>query len=310
MPWWFQKVVGRLVGVLLFTSMLASVLGLAILLIFPSLVVVAEAKGPNTGKISLSGGIDYTTDYYFRGIVQETKDLVLQPYGGLTFKLYEGKTGLTGLNLTVGTWNSLHWGPTGLDGAVASDPKVWYESDFYATLAAQLFQDLTFGVTYTAYMSPNGFFRTVEEVAFGLSLNDSKWLGPFALNPSVLLAVETNGQADAGADKGVYLQLGVAPGFALLSDTKTPISVSVPLTLGLSLSDYYERIGVGGSDDTFGYFSGGITAGVPLAFIPADFGSWQLKGGAQFLALGDNLKTVNRNDNFEVISTVGIALNY
>jgi len=30
----------------------------------------------------------------------------------------------------------------------------------------------------------------------------------------------------------------------------------------------------------------------------------------QFLALGDNLKTVNRNDGFEVIGTLGIALAY
>lgn len=287
----------------------AGVLVLAAFVLAPAVGGAEEAKAPNTGRISLSAGLDYTTNYYFRGIVQETEDLILQPYGSLTFKLYEGTAGLTGLSLTAGTWNSLHWGPTGVDGgASTTDPEVWYESDFYVSLAAQLFQDLTFSTTYTAYMSPNDFFQTVQEVAFGLSYNDSKLLGPFALNPSVLVAIETDGQADAGAHRGVYLQLGVAPGFTLFSNTSYPVSVSVPLTLGLSLSEYYEF--ATGDDDTFGYFSAGITASLPLAFIPAAFGSWQFKGGVQLLALGDNLKLVNRDDDFEVIGTFGIALAY
>ncbi|HEU5321157.1 MAG TPA: hypothetical protein VFX28_10165, partial [Methylomirabilota bacterium] len=157
----------------------------------PAAPAAAEEKGPNTGRISLTAGVDYATDYYFRGIVQETEDAIVQPYGSVTFRLYEGETGLTGLNFTLGTWNSLHWGPTG-DGGLNADPQLWYESDFYATLAATLFKDLTAGVTYTAYMSPNDFFQTVQEVAFSLGYNDSALLGPFALNPSVLLAFETS----------------------------------------------------------------------------------------------------------------------
>ena len=37
-----------------------------------------EAK-PNTGRVSLSAGIDWTTDYYFRGILQEDDDYIFQP---------------------------------------------------------------------------------------------------------------------------------------------------------------------------------------------------------------------------------------
>lgn len=289
---------------------------LVAMLAAPVSVGAQEQKGPNTGRISLSAGLDYTTDYYFRGIRQETIDPIIQPYGSVTFKLYEGKAWLTGLGLTLGTWNSLHWGPSGVEGNVSTnDLDLWYESDFIATLAAQLFEDLTFSTTYTAYMSPNGVFSTVQEVAFGLGYNDSKLLGPFALNPNVLLAVETAGQADAGAQKGLYLQIGVAPGRTFLSATSYPVSVSVPLTVGLGLRDYYQFAG-NRDDDTFGYFSGGVTAGVPLAFIPASYGSWQLKGGIQFLFLGDNLRAANRaqddrhQDGFEAIGTVGISLAY
>ena len=55
----------------------------------------------------------------------------------------------------------------------------------------------------------------MQELAFSLGYNDSKLLGPFALNPSVLVAFEMKGQADAGRHRGVYLQAGVTPGYTV-----------------------------------------------------------------------------------------------
>ena len=78
------------------------------------------------------------------------------------------------------------------------------------TLASTLWENVTIELTYTAYASPNDSFKTVQELAFSLSLNDSKWLGAFALNPSLLVAGEVEGQADAGSARGVSLQLGIA----------------------------------------------------------------------------------------------------
>ena len=133
-------------------------------------------------------------------------------------------------------------------------------------------------------------------------------MGPFALNPTFLIAFEIDGQADAGADKGVYAQIGIAPGYTFLAESPYPITVSVPLSVGLSLSDYYE-FGTG-SDDTFGYFSGGVTVAVPLAFIPPDFGKWLVKAGVTVLYLGDNLKAINDGDRVQAIGTVGLAFSY
>lgn len=73
--------------------------------------------GPNTGRISLSAGIDVPTDYYFRGIVQETEGYILQPYGDVTVKLVERAGPMSNLGFTLGLWNSLHGGPTGVEGA-------------------------------------------------------------------------------------------------------------------------------------------------------------------------------------------------
>jgi hypothetical protein len=157
-------------------------------------------------------------------------------------------------------------------------------------------------------MSPNDRFGTVQEVAFSLNYNDAKLLGPFALNPSVLVAFELDGQADAGSHRGVFLQTGVAPGYTLNAGGTYPVTLTVPLAVGLSLSEYYE-FGTG-EDDTFGFFQGGVVIGVPLAFIPASLGTWTLKGGMTVLHLGDNLREINHRDRTEVIGTVGIAFTY
>jgi hypothetical protein len=267
-----------------------------------------EEKGPNTGRIAISAGVDFPTDYYFRGIIQETRDYIIQPYGDLTFKLWDGVPAFGNLAVTVGTWNSLHGGPTGVEGPNV-DPKMWYESDFYAKVGWSMFEDLSASIVYTAYMSPNDFFGTVQELAFGLGFNDSKLLGPFALNPSVLVAFEVKGQADAGDHKGVYLQAGIAPSYTFNAQSSYPVTVSVPMLVGLSVDDYYEF--ATGEDSTFGYFQGGVGLAMPLAFIPSSFGAWQLKAGVNVLQLGGNLRDVNKDrDPTEIIGTVGIAFTY
>ena len=267
-----------------------------------------EAKGPNTGRVSISAGVDWTSAYFFRGIKQETEGLILQPYGELSLKLVDQAGALTALSLTGGFWNSLQTGPSGSDSPTASDPKVWYEFDGYVRLSAVLWEDLTTYALYTAYTSPNNAFATVQELALGFAYNDAKLLGPFALNPSVLVAFELDGQTDAGSQKGVYAQIGIAPGYTFLAESPYPVAVSVPLLVGLSLSDYYE-FGTG-ANDTFGYFSGGVTASVPLAFIPADFGKWLIKGGVTVLYLGDALKAINDGDDVQVIGTLGLVFTY
>ena len=112
---------------------------------------------------------------------------------------------MTSLSLTGGNLEQLQTA-TGSDSPTASDPKVWYEFDGYVRLSAVLWDDLTTYALYTAYTSPSGAVGTVQEIALGVSYNDAKLLGPFALNPSFLVAFELDGQADAGARRASTLR--------------------------------------------------------------------------------------------------------
>ncbi|MCI0546034.1 MAG: hypothetical protein L0027_01980 [Candidatus Rokubacteria bacterium] len=272
-----------------------------------AVAAVGEEKGPNTGRISVLLGVDWASAYYFRGIVntQNGGDNV-QPYGEVGFRLLENLGPLTSLTFAPGIWSNFHWG----GGLVVepSDPRFWYEADLYLKLTATLWEIFTTSVTYTYYVSPNDSFRSYSDVGLAFALNDSKWFGGFAFNPSILFAFETSGEAlTADGKKGIYMGLGLAPSYTFFDGSKFPLTVSAPMTFGFSLKDYYT---VNGNNQTFGYFSGGPLLTLGLKVIPPAWGSWALRGGVQFLVLNSNLKAVNGGDNFVPIGSVGLSVTY
>ena len=256
----------------------------------------------NSGMASFATGTDFSHAYFFRGIVQERSGFIAQPYMDMTFSLFEGTEGLNSVTFTIGQWNSLHTGPSGNDGP-ATNVGAWYESDFYAGFAFGI-DNWDFGLTYTAYLSPNATFGTVKEVALSLAVDDSVVLGGFTLSPHVLMAIEVGGQADGGAGEGVYFELGVEPGLSL---DRIPVSLSFPVAVGVSLSDYYE--GTSGNDDTLGYVALGLVASMPLR-IPESYGTWEISGGVHLLSLRDVLTAFNGGDGFQAVGTVGFNIGY
>ena len=121
----------------------------------------AAQDAPNSGAVSAGTGVDFGSSYYFRGIIQETKVFIAQPYLEAGLTLFEGDGALNSLSVTAGTWSSLHSGPSG-SGVAPGDPQMWYETDFYASLGLGLAETWSADVTYTAYMSPNQSFGTVQ----------------------------------------------------------------------------------------------------------------------------------------------------
>src|SRR5687768_8734099 len=217
-----------------------------------------EPTDPNPGNVTVTGGIDFLNTYMFRGIRQDDSGLITWPYADLGLAVYSGDGGLKSVAVNLGTWNSLHTGPTGSDGPTG---KLWYESDFYATLGFGMAGGTALSFNYTAYNSPNSMFTTVKEFQVKFGVDDSAYLGRAALKPYALVAMEFDtepgvGQADGGLEAGKYLELGIAPGYSA-----TAASIAFPVKVGLSLGDYYELAGV---DNKFGYLSVAGIVTVPL----------------------------------------------
>ena len=258
----------------------------------------AQSSDPNPGAITLTANMEFVNAYMFRGIPQDESGVIMWPSADLGFALHSGDGGLKSASVNIGTWNSLHTGDAGLDNLI--NGKLWYESDFYATLGLGFGGGTSIGVTYTAYTSPNGLFGTVKEIGFKFAVDDSGALGGAAFRPYVLIARELDGQADGGAEEGTYLELGVAPGF-----TASRASISVPVKVGLSLSNYYEGLN---GDETFGYFSIAGVVTVPFTSMPTKFGTWNVHGGIEYQRLGDrNSFAFGKNQE---IYSIGIGFSY
>ena len=254
------------------------------------------------------------------GFKQERKGFVAQPYADINFDLYsdEDAAGLTNITYTIGVWNSLHTGPSGGDGP-APNTASWYESDFFSSVSFGI-DNWEVGVGYTSYLSPNDSFTTTQELSLSLGMDDSELLGAFAMAPHALLAIETSnshpgnlsgGGADGGAAEGVYFELGVEPTLQIVDPEIA--TVSFPITLGLSLSNYYEngleRDNLDRLNDGFGFFSVGATVAFPLP-ISENYGAWSLMGSLQFMTLGDYLEQLNEGDGGQVIGVFGFNIAY
>jgi hypothetical protein len=278
----------------------------------------AEPPDPNSGNITLTSTFDAVSTYMFRGIRQNGTGIAMWPTGDLGLAVYSGDGGLKSANVNFGIWNSLNTGDTGAQsnesGLGCACGKLWYESDFYATLGLGFGGGVSLGTTYTAYTSPNNGFTTVKELMLKLGVDDSAYLGKFAVKPYVLVAQEFDaqlftGQADGGEDAGTYMELGIAPGY-----TGSRASLSVPVKVGLSLANYYElNEGTAAAPDfvdhPFGYFSVAGIVTVPLGGT-TNFGAWNVHGGVEFQALGETTKALNGDDGQRVIGSVGFGFSY
>ena len=253
----------------------------------------------NNGNVSLSAGVDIVNQYFFRGIVQETGGFIAQPF-------LDGSISLGAASITAGTWSSLHSRTdAGFDGA----PGSFYETDFYAGIGGAA-GPVGLDVTYTAYMSPRGSWGTTREIALGLGVDH-------VIAPYVTMAFEVSGGADGGPNKGNYLELGIEPA-APLDDA--PVSLSFPVAVGLSMGNYYEHMHDDDDhghdhdaewvDSTFGFFSAGVSIGIPLD-VPEQYGSWELGLGVNALVLGEGAKVIHGGEgSTKIIALFGLGLSY
>jgi hypothetical protein len=263
------------------------------LALIPASAGAQTSAGPNQGALSVAGGVDTTNVYVFRGLVQESKPkLTLFPYASLGFALKSDGSRRT-LGLDVGVWNSLN---TGNAGSAGFTEHLHYQENLYATLSLALSRSLTAAATFTTYTSPNLMFETVREASLRVSQS-----GPVA--PYVMAAMELGAAgADSGTRRGTYVELGATP-----QVLRGRLSVTAPVRLGLSASNYYELNGI---DHKYGFLSVGGHASLPLGFVQPAFGRWALQGGVDYYHLGTTAKAVNNGTAHKIVASGGVSFSY
>lgn len=236
--------------------------------------------------------------------MQEDSGLILQPSARLTVNLHD-EDGLK-VDGLLGTWNSFHGQKTGAQ-THGDFTEYWYESDLMAGVVLTSGK-VSFTASYTFLTSPSDAYETVQELDLTLAYDDAALLGEWAMHPYVMLGLEAgaDGSDGAGLDAGRYLELGVAPGFSC-DAWGNDVALSFPVTVGLSLGDYYQD--AAGEDDTFGFAQVGAKASIPLDW-GTRYGKWSLNAGVALLFLGDQTSDYNNGDDTNVIGTIGLQANF
>ena len=231
-------------------------------------------------------GLDIVSQYISHGVVFENQGVILQPYVNLSFKVYEGEGFLNEVTVDVGNWNSFHDRHTDaglVNGSGDSSTRSWYESDFIVGMSFTFAKNFTLSPAYTWYLSPNDAFTTAQSLNFKLEYDDTDLLGDFALHPWFNFWWEVENKFGSGVDEGFLYEIGIAP-----SHTWGNLTVTVPLTLGFGSSDFYSN--ADGGNETYGYFSAGVSLSYALTCVPECLGKWALKGSYTYYNLGDGLR--------------------
>lgn len=284
-------------------------------------VVPPAAAEPS--NISGDVGFAFVSTYYSRGILQGPQGKAgfeFQPYLDLYFKLYEDDkaTFLNKVQLNLGFWANIASNTKpALGGPVTRGLSSWTEFDWMPGISFVLAKNFTLTVTYFEFDYPAQGSSPQRSINTSLSYDDTDLLGMWALHPHVTYLQEITGNPSgghaglglAGGTKlGQYYEVGIAPSFTFLKSSKYPITLTLPVTAGFGSNGFY---GTG-----FGYASAGGTFSVPLAFIPASFGSWTASAGGTYYYLGKFTSRANGQysnsgvDHDAGVASVGLGLTF
>jgi hypothetical protein len=264
--------------------------------------VLSQPALAGSDRFGGSAGVDFTNAYFYRGVLQEKDGGITQPYLEFTYNIYSAEDGaIRDVTAVIGGWGSFHSERTGAE----HSPSWWYEMDYYGGISVGFEHNLTLDTTYTFLQAPNDAFTTTQELNFTLSWDDSEALGRWSVQPYANLIIETKNTL-LGDDEGLGLQLGIEP--TLYTAEDDCFTLTMPATLGLGLSNYYES--ESGGENTFGYGKIGLAASVPLSFMPESLGEWSLGFGADYYAFSSTLEDTNDGRSGYVVGTIGLGVDF
>ncbi len=259
---------------------------------------------PQGAKVNLLINVEFSDKYVTpRGQIVRDDGLTIQPLLLAFLSLYEGDGFISSFKFVGGVWNDFGTKGVSKNAPFCSEPKTHYtEIDPILGVSIGVGKVATLDVTYTAFVEQILDIDTSHHLEVKLKLDDSKWLGPFALNPYVLYWQELDGKATAAQvpylvfgpspntssveppGEGYYFEFGVSPGFTIkpAADLKIEFPCRVLLPSEEFYGEWYD------DHQTVGLYEVGVKASLPLNFMPKGYGHWSAHVGYRYMNFVDN----------------------
>ncbi len=77
-------------------------IGMLITIVAIAFMLPVQAGAAEKSPLSFDAGIDFTTAYFFRGILQQDEGFIAQPYANAYYQINDS------LKIWTGVWNSFH----------------------------------------------------------------------------------------------------------------------------------------------------------------------------------------------------------
>ncbi|MFT3925749.1 MAG: hypothetical protein QM778_24620 [Myxococcales bacterium] len=249
----------------------------------PATCARADEKGESI-YLDMYGAL--LNQYYFRGMRQASKGVVMQGAADMRVALYDEDE--FKFHAGGGAFVSFHPGDQrGGDTLSASllEARGWLGLGVWTPT-------LEISGRFLAYTSPNGSFGDVYELdLLGVLKDDVYWAGPYddqtwrGFFPSITFAQEVSGARD-GQNMGTYLELGMAPRLRLLHGAILGLDFVFPASVGLNLHDYYQfRPAPGAALKNYGlgFAAVGFQMDFDERWVPERLGGWHAKAGCDVI---------------------------
>ncbi len=285
----------------IYKSVLAAV---AAAVLTPATTTTVHADDAVASRVNFLVNLELSDKYLTpRGMIVQNKGLVFQPLALALANVYKGGDALNSVTLVGGFWNC--FGSSQLPDN-SGNPTSWYEIDPIAGVSVGLFKHLTLDVTYTTFNMQIFNIPFSQHLETKLSLDDSSWLGKFALHPTVSLWKELDNKAVASTDaqpkESYYFDLGVAPSYTF---EKIGLKVEAPCRMLMANKDFY---GTGaGSASTVGLYELGVKASIPMKFMPEGYGHWSFHAGFKYMDFVDKNLIATQGKSGATLVSCGVT---
>jgi len=191
------------------------------------------------------------------------------------------------LGIYFGAWGDVNDNTNSAIGGDIQEVDVWVGANYAIDI-------VTLGAAYQRW----NYASDVEEIVdLSVGLDDSAWMGDYALSPKLVWHIRTSG--NGGQEPGSALVASIGPGF----DLTDSVSLTIPAGVAFFMDEDFQ----GGTEDGYAYSYLGASVGVPLEFIPSDYGVWNMNFDLIGYSTEEDAIPGNPEDSF-LTASVGLTL--